>query len=615
MPPVTAVADGSLSNRIIERGLVDRYGAAAVIVLAAILFFARIGARALWSSEFRWAEIAREMIITHDYFWPTINGHAYFDKPLGSYWLVVAATWLTGAMDEAAARIPCAIAGVLSVLLLIQIGRRLYDNRTAILAGLILATSFSFVFFSRHASADVETVAGELAALLLFLRHAGDLDHDATVSGGIEPGWWIIGLWLIMAVTSLTKGLLGFVLPIVVIGTYSILADGWAALRNGLARGSLGDRWRWIVEPNRWFFNRYTPAAIGLAAVVYYLPFAISHMRTGSTAGIYMVYRENVERYFDPFDHRGPIYLYTYVIFALMAPWSAFLPAAIVHSHRRRESAIGPSDRFALIFFWAIFAFFTISGSRRSYYILPILPAAAMLIARLLSVPRADLATWARRLFDAGWAVMVAAVLLSTLAFIPPNRIIPSEFRWSMLPTTPARDVLAIFWAGSIVAIIYALRGFDTRRVAVAVSAIAYLFMFYFFVFAMPAGDAWRGEKSLAIETRQLIGSDTTRLAFFRNVGPVFYLGLARPVPEYERLKELDAAIRSGQVRWIVVLRRDIGRLDFPYIEVASEAVFPWDSELHRRNAIVLIRAATSGDGATGASASPRIDTAYPTAS
>jgi hypothetical protein len=179
-----------------------------------------------------------------------------------------------------------------------------------------------------------------------------------------------------------------------------------------------------------------------------------------------------------------------------------------------------------------------------------------------------------------------------------------------MLPTAPARGVLGIYWAGSIVAIIYAVRSFDTRRVAVAVSAIAYLFMFYFFVFAMPAGDAWRGERSLAIETRRLIGPDTARLAFFRNVGPVFYLGLARPVPEYNRVKELDAAVRSGRVRWIVVLRRDLGRLDFPFTEAASEAVFPWDSDEHRRNAMVLINVPTPGAGATAASALRRIGTA-----
>ena len=74
--------------------------------------------------------------------------------------------------------------------------------------------------------------------------------------------------------------------------------------------------------------------AIPLGVAVYYVPFAISAARTGSAKGLEMVYRENVVRFFHPFDHRGPIYLYCYVIFALMMPWSAFLPAALAEAHR-----------------------------------------------------------------------------------------------------------------------------------------------------------------------------------------------------------------------------------------------------------------------------------------
>ena len=89
------------------------------------------------------------MIRTGNYFWPTINGHLYYDKPLGSYWLVLASTWVTGGLNETAARLPCAIAGLLAVALLILLARRLYDLRIGVIAGFILATSFSFVFFSR----------------------------------------------------------------------------------------------------------------------------------------------------------------------------------------------------------------------------------------------------------------------------------------------------------------------------------------------------------------------------------------------------------------------------------------------------------------------------------
>src|SRR5271168_2481108 len=113
---VMASASPSRDSAVSRQLSVDdsrfRLRAGCVLILTAILFFARLGARALWSSEFRWAEIAREMLVTHNYFWPTINGHVYYDKPLGSYWLVVMCARLTGGLNEAATRLPCAIAGL-----------------------------------------------------------------------------------------------------------------------------------------------------------------------------------------------------------------------------------------------------------------------------------------------------------------------------------------------------------------------------------------------------------------------------------------------------------------------------------------------------------------------
>lgn len=554
-------------------------GAVVVLTLSAILFCARLGLRALWSSEFRWAEVAREMILSRNFFWPTINGFVYYDKPLGSYWMVVASTWVTGGMNEAAARLPCAIAGIIAVLLVILLVKGLYDLGTAAMAAGILATSFSFVFFSRHASADVETIAGELAALLLFLRHEDK-----------AGGWWVVGLWLIMAVTSLMKGLLGFALPLVVIGAYSCLADGWAELGRHTLRGPLAARLRWLVERNRWFFNWRTIVAVAIAGAIYYAPFSLSHAATGSSKGLYMVYRENVERYFEPFDHRGPVYLYTYVIFALMAPWSVFLPAALVRAHHRRwtGAAHSRSDRFVLVYFWATFVFFTLSGSRRSYYLLPILPAAAILIARLLREPSENLTRWAQRLLNAGYCVVVTGVVVSVLAFFPPHLFLP--YPYSLLPKAPVQPMIAIYWLGSLVAVGYALRRLCPERIFVSTAVVAYLFMTYYFVFAMPAADAWRGEKPFANQVKASVGAATDKLAFFKVVGPVFYLDSPKPVPEYGTLRDLDAAIGDGRVRWLVVRRRDLSRLNVPTRVAASEAVYPWDPKEHALNLMVLVQ-------------------------
>lgn len=550
-----------------------------VLIFAAILFLARLGARALWSSEFRWAEIAREMIVTHNYFWPTINGHVYYDKPLGSYWLVIFSTPLTGGLNEAATRLPCAIAGILAVALLMLLVRRLYDARTAILAGVILATSFSFVFFSRHASADIETLTGELAALLLF-------NHNEERGGGI----WVVGLWLIMATTSLTKGLLGFVLPLLVIGVYSCLRDGVAQFFQELARGSLAERIRWLIDRNRWFFNWYTIAGVALGGLVYYLPFQISARMMGTQKGLEMVYRENVVRFFHPFDHRGPIYLYIYVIFGLMAPWSALLPAALVETHSLRRAGLEPAraDRFALVYFWATFIFFTLSGSRRSYYILPILPAAAILVARTLAYPGELRSMIARRLLTLGYALVAFAAVAGIIMLIPAWAILPSPY--DALPDLPDKLAFIVFWIVSVAAVVYTFRKFNLFRVAISMSAIAYLAMTYIYIFAMPAAEAYRGEKPFGYAVLNKIGGSTDQLVLFKTQGPLFYLNPPNPLPEFDNKQDLQEAISNGHAKWMIVRRRDMPKLDTPTSVELSEASYPWENDYNYRNKVVLVR-------------------------
>jgi 4-amino-4-deoxy-L-arabinose transferase-like glycosyltransferase len=549
------------------------------LLAATFLFFTRLGARALWSSEFRWAEIAREMLVTHNYFWPTINGHVYYDKPLGSYWLVIFSTPFTGGLNEAATRLPCAIAGLLAVALLMLLTRRLYDARTAILSGVILATSFSFVFFSRDASADVETIAGELAALLLF-------NHNEQRGGGL----WVVGLWLIMAATSLTKGLLGFALPLLMIGAYSCLRDGWSQLFKEIARGSVADRIRKLVERNRWFFNWYTVIGVALGGLVYYIPFEVSARMMGTQKGLAMVYRENVVRFFHPFDHRGPIYLYIYVIFGLMAPWSALLPAALVETHSLRRASAEParSDRFALVYFWATFIFFTLSGSRRSYYILPILPAAAMLVARTLAYPGELRSTFARRLLTIGYALVAFAAVAGIVLLVPAWAILPSPY--DALPDLPAKSAFIVLWIISVAAVIYAIRGFSPYRVAISMGTVAYLVMAYIYIFAMPAAEAYRGEKPFGYAVLNKIGGSTDHLVLFKTEGPLFYLNPPKPLPEFDEKQDLRDAIAKGNAKWMIVRRRDMPKLDTPTTIELSEASYPWETDYNFRNKVVLVR-------------------------
>ena len=543
--------------------------ALAVLLLAASLFFIRLADRSLFGSEGRWSEVAREMRLTQNYFWPTINGRVYYDKPLLSYWLITAVAGLSGDVDEVASRLPSALAGLSGIVLLMVLTRRLYDGRTAIFAGCILATCYGYVFWSRIASADIETVTGVLAALTLYF-----CNHER------RPGWWIVGLWLIMAVTALTKGLQGFALPLLVIGVYSLIAQGWRNLAGKLWNGALKDRVAWFVAQNEWFFNRMTLLAMTIAALIYLLPFAASLLVTNSNLGLFMVLRENVLRFVEPFDHKGPIYLYAYTIFVLMAPWCLFLPAALVHAHSSKPA--GKSDRFVLAYFWATFIFFTLSGSRRDYYLLPVLPAAAIVVARLFASPRESWSRWVRSLVQGGYVLMALVVLITVvatgiIAFLPSLRF----GAVNNLPALLEQSVRFGFWVfvAMLIALISPSWKFLPRRLALSTLFTAYCFMLFLFVYVLPKNEPLRGEKAFARTVRAKLDGQLDKLVLYKTRGAtlVYYLGAEKPIPEFFDSDDLASHIDNNTDVWIVADENDPPSLPFPISTIARSADYRWE--------------------------------------
>jgi 4-amino-4-deoxy-L-arabinose transferase-like glycosyltransferase len=533
-----------------------------VLTLAGVLFFARLSERALWSEEMRWAQIPREMQQCGNYLWPTINGHTYYDKPLGSYWLVLLASFVTGGVNEASARLPSALAGLAAVAFAMLIARRLYDEATAILAGIILATSFSFVFFARNASTDAETVAGVLAACWIYLR------NETTPTGS-----WTLLLWLVMALTSLTKGLLGFVLPILIIGLYATLASS-------LPR-SIGA----VIERNRWLFNRWSLAAIPLGVGVYLAPFVMSMAAGGSSDGLEMVYRENIRRFFDPVNHRGPVYLYGYVIFLLLAPWSLLLPAALVHAHTSDDRQ-SRGRAFALAYFWGTFLFFTLSSSRRSYYLLPVLPAAAFLIARLLA-DRETLGRAAVLLLRGGFLLGGLMTLVSAATFLPASWFLPEPI--SHLPPLPCPVAFGCAWAVSVAAIAHTFVRFEPRRIGMCFGVMAVTAMAYFYLFALPATEAYRTQKPFADAVKEHVGSARQQLAIYNARDIVYYLDALAPLTEYHTSTELRAGTADQAVRWLIVRRRDWENSNRMGTVLIEETVQPWDDTETTKNKLLLV--------------------------
>jgi 4-amino-4-deoxy-L-arabinose transferase-like glycosyltransferase len=535
------------SNQLFRVGL---------ILIAGILFFARLGDRALWSMEVRWGEIPREMVQSGDYLTPTINGHLYYDKPLGSYWLVLLASFVTGGVNEWAARLPSAAAGLLAVLLVVRIGRRLFDERTGLVAGLILATSFSFTGFARTASADMENVAGVLAAITLFLE------------GGERPqAWRIIALWLVMAFTSLTKGLLGFALPILVIGVDCMIVG--------------------MSQRRRWLLHWATPIGICLAGLAYFAPFLLASDRTIAGSGLGMVFRENLQRFFAPHNHKGPIYLYAYVIFGLLAPWSAFLPAAIIEGFQRpADEASRNGRRFAQVFFWATFLFFSLSASRRSYYLLPLLPAAAIMIARLLSMRSGELSRASRIALKAGYGIIAIGVVAAVVAVLPARWVLPGE--WAELPRAPVLPVFVAIWLACCVGIGLAYRHFNARSIVRSVGVVATLWLAYLNLIAIPSVEEFRGQREFAEFVRQSVGDDESQLALFRTREIVYYLHPSHHVAEFATDVEMAEAVRRGDVRFAIVHERDLDKLGLPCETVAREPSQSWNTEAAGSRSILV---------------------------
>jgi len=189
------------------------------------------------------------------------------------------------------------------------------------------------------------------------------------------------------------------------------------------------------------------------------------------------------------------------------------------------------------------------------------------------------------------YAAIAIAVASGAIVMLPPGWIMSGAM--ATLPAAPDRALYAICWAISLVAVIYTLKKFDTRRVAFSTAAIGTLLMAYLFIFAMPAADRWRGEKKFAEDIRRQMGPATTGVMLYKTVGPLYYLDLPQPLPSYDDAGKLRHDALDNKLHWVIVRRRDrsdlLNQLGGASKEVASEQVFPFEARQHVLNKEVLI--------------------------
>jgi 4-amino-4-deoxy-L-arabinose transferase-like glycosyltransferase len=495
---------------------------------AAFLLLWGLGSRNLWSSEGRWAEITREMFLSRDFFHPTIGGEPYFDKPLFTYWVIAVVSAVTGRLDEFIIRLPSAIAALIALACTMYLGTRLWSRSVGRLAGGLLLTSFGFLMYSRVASAESENLAAiVLAVMWYWIRR----DKPGFVS--------FLVFYLIMFIGSHMKGLTAFVVPVLV-----VLPD---LLRE--------KRWKWLFWP-----SHLLALIIGIA--IYLTPFIYAEMTNPKgyqENGLFLAFQENIIRFVKPYDHKGPVYLYFGVVPLLTLPWIPLFIGAIIASIKNWKN-LGYNTRWLITSIVLIFVFFTISGSRRNYYILPILPFCMLLIAVFLTEKEFVLINIVREIRNQKYFLLIFVIfeiIFGPLAI----SILIYKYNWE-LPYVLSLSFIIIGAAALIPA--SAFRNVDKKYNLQPICALIIMggiLLGGFFVWQFSIVDTIRTEQPFSLLMKTIASSyPHERVAFFQTNPDkqLFYMKWNLPVTMLEDENELRTFLESDQPGLIIAQGRHV---------------------------------------------------------
>ncbi len=325
-----------------------------VLGLLALWLLATAGLRPLMlPDEGRYAEVARGMLMG-DGLVPLLNGLPFFHKPPLTYWVDLAAMQLLGVSAFAARMGPALGAWLMGAAMWLTL-RRWHGERVAAAGLMALASCAFFYVGGQYVNHDM-LVAGTLTLAVLAFARA--LEQP----GQVDARWRLAG-WAACALAVLAKGLIGIVLPALIIGPW-LLASG---------------RWRDLLR-------LLHPAGLALFALLA-LPWFVAMQQRHPGFFDYFVMEQHFRRYASAgtFNNRQPLWFYFAVLPLLTLPWSAWAPAAARRFVQQRAWAAA-DGRAALLAWWllAVLLFFSAPKSKLVGYILPTLAPWCMLIAPAL---------------------------------------------------------------------------------------------------------------------------------------------------------------------------------------------------------------------------------------
>ena len=490
----------------------DRERASLLLLLAAVpVFLVALGANSIWdANEAFYVETPRQMVVTGDYVNPSFGGEPRFNKPVLSYWLVAGAYRLLGE-SVAAERMVIAAAALVTILATLVIGGAIGGRATGLLAAVVLATAPRFVFFSRRILIDVLVTMFMTSALACFAAAERYPERRRTL---------LLLMYLAIGAGILTKGPVALVLPLLAFGAWLLMER------------RLGDIRRLMILPG---------ALIVLAVVVPW--YAAIYNQHGWDYIRQFFVGENLDRFSEPFTTARSAFFFIPVLLAdILLPWAPLLVVPLLTAWQREPDTAesGPIRRAVWCWVVVIVAAFSFSASKEDLYILPAIPAAAVLIADGLVRT-----AWGEAHRGIGWVLVLIAFVCVVLSGVILGWF--SEGYYAIAGATTLSLLLGL--TGGLAIVSLWRREFVAAILTLVCGFI--LFNYVFVVRALPDLERLKPVRPLADVINER-GGPAAALGFFNMDLPSFVYYTRRPVV---KIGDIDSAARFLKERddvWLV---------------------------------------------------------------